>query len=245
MCGFELGLSNSSPRLRCSPCHLSHDVWTLHVCETMKLRNKLSGTHRINMFHPDSELQERLLSVGGTGFAGWLHMLRWVGWGGGGSSTCKSGSISPLTALRQEKKGRKKKNPRVNKITSPDLCCACCSAAKKKSEVCLCFPHHPLSHRLGGVCQKTCRTSTAGAPSSRHTSPILLRSGRSGLRADQGMRTNSGCLFWEGRLVWTSCTLQRLNCAGGAFTSTSKTSRCGQCVNYRISLRKFYGLFYN
>lgn len=152
--------------------------------------------------------------------------------GGAGSSTCKSGLLSPLTALRQEKERKKEKKStcKQNHISwSRFVCC----------------PHHPPHPD----CQKTCRTSTAGAPSSRHTSSILLRSGRSGLKLHQGMRTNSGCLLWEGRLMWTFCTLQRWTVPAVRSWAPRKLGAprkrrlpCGQCVNYRwplISLPQF------
>lgn len=114
MCGWALGFSNSFPWLCSSAFHCTHDIWTLHVCEMINPKTKLSGSHRINMFQADIDPGQQLMLVQMAVCAGGdvLHMFR------GNSNTWKSGSVFPsnpriLWELRDLRKGPRKQTRRV------------------------------------------------------------------------------------------------------------------------------------
>lgn len=137
----------------------------------MKLRNKLTGTHTINMFQPDSERQARLVLVGGSVCVRGKvsDMFR------GDNSSWKSGSHRVQTILSDSFTvcGKKSMNPHGNQIPSPPdellfhfYNTLCIVANRHKFQKYLHNPSGGLSViPNGSFCQKTRRTSKVPANS--------------------------------------------------------------------------------
>lgn len=213
ICGWDLGLSNSLSRLRSRSSHFPHDIWTLHVCAMIKLRNKLTGTHRINIFSRISSHR--------SGY--WCRVGRCVraaGW-----CTCSGGtatlgnrvrialSVSSNHTVHWQLRGLWKEisestwkpNTAQTEQLLFDFYSSHCTlqnpslktiSPQNRMEVCLCT-HSQQSLQPWVFCQKSRRPSrvgpnptAAGAVCSQHRSSILSGSG---LTAHWRLSANTGC----------------------------------------------------